>query len=79
MMKTMTTTYESCDHEHFPEMRQYRRIYGLFFVMFLFVAALSRLLPRSLRPLAAMTHCRGSIWQEASCAAHTVVGFAFMK
>ena len=78
-MKSITTTYASCERDSLPESHQYRRIFCLFFVMFLWVAALSRLLPRSLRPLAAITSCRGSIWQEASCAAHTVVGFAFMK
>ncbi len=78
-MKTMTTTYENCEREGLPEQQQGKRIFFLFFFIFLWVAVFSRLLPRSLRPLAAITGCRGSILHEASCAANTVVGFAFMK
>ena len=76
MIKTLST-YHDCEKERPSAKQQYRRVYCVVFFMFFWIAAWSRLLPRSLRPLAMTIGGGESIWQEASRAAHTAVGFAF--
>ena len=60
------------------EKRDCRWIYGLIVFFFFWVSLWSRLLPRSLRPLASSVGSKESVWQEASRAAQTAVATAFM-
>lgn len=77
MNKTMSN-YEDWAKVRLTEKRQYRFIYGVFFFFFFWISLWSRLLPRSLRPLASSTDDGESVWREASRAAQTAAGFAFM-
>jgi hypothetical protein len=77
-MKTISTseTYAK-DKNH--EGQEYRCVFCLAFLMFLWIAAFSRLLPRSIRPLASGSNTKESFWQEAKRAADTATGYAFMR
>ena len=60
------------------EKRDCRWVYCLIVFFFFWVSLWSRLLPRSLRPLASSAGSKESVWQEASRAAQTAVATAFM-
>ncbi len=60
------------------EKRDCRWVYCLIVFVFFWVSFWSRLLPRSLRPLASSSGSKESVWQEANRAAQTAVATAFM-
>ena len=59
--------------------RQYRWLYASTFAIFLVVALVIRLLPRSWDPLEREPGTRRSILGDARTAASTTVGYAFMR
>ncbi|MEJ2575590.1 MAG: hypothetical protein P8106_02605 [Gammaproteobacteria bacterium] len=59
--------------------KEFRRLFGVAFVLFFLIAAVSRLLPRAWRPLAAASGRRESIYAEAVRAAYTAIPFAFTR
>lgn len=61
------------------EKREYRRVFVLCFLLFLVIAAVSRVLPRSWRPLSATGSAHESIFAEARRTAYTVLPFAFSQ
>lgn len=83
-MKSISTsdvigTSETYEKDKRHEGLEYQCVFCLAFLMFLWIAACSRLLPRSMRPLASDCSRRESFWQEAQRAAATVTGYAFMR
>ncbi len=77
-MSKSLTNCEDLQRDRVAEKRQYQCLYCIFFFVFFWVALCSRLLPRSIRPLASTARGGESVWQEASRATQTAVGFAFM-
>lgn len=71
---------DKLDNEDFcrREAKQFHLIYAACFVVFLVVAIVSRLLPRSWRPRAPGAKAGKTIIGEAREAADTFVPFAFM-
>lgn len=59
--------------------RQYRLLYAATFAIFLLVALIIRLLPRTWDPLEREPGARRSILGDARTAASTTVGYAFMR
>jgi hypothetical protein len=78
IMKAISTS-ETYIKDKNHEGREYRCVFCLAFLMFLWIAAFSRLLPRSVRPLASATSRKETFWQEAKRAAETATGYAFMR
>ena len=77
-MKSLSTS-ESYLKDKRHEGLEYRCFFCLAFALCLWIAALSRLLPRSARPLASDTNRKEHFWQEAKRAANTATGYAFMR
>ena len=61
-----------------PDANAFRLLIAMSVFCFLIVAVVSRLLPRSLRPLG-VGHASESCLQEARRTAHTVIPYAFMR
>ena len=61
-----------------PDANAFRLLIAMSVFCFLIVAMVSRLLPRSLRPLG-VGHASESCLQEARRTAHTVIPYAFMR
>lgn len=61
------------------EEREYNFTWSVFFTIFLFVATLTRPLPRRWRPLGSSSGERKSIIGEARSAAHMITPFVFMR
>ncbi len=61
-----------------PDANAFRVLIAMSVLCFLIVAVISRLLPRSLRPLG-VGHASESCLQEARRTAHTVIPYAFMR
>ena len=76
-MKTINTS-DSYQKSKRLEKQEYL-IFSLIFALFLCISAISRVLPRSIRPFASVANRGESIWQEARWAVHTVMGYAFMS
>ena len=66
-------------HAAEPSDVEYGRLVTLLFTIFFIVALVTRLLPRSMRPLASAGNPGQSVYQEAKQAAHNVAPFAFMS
>jgi hypothetical protein len=58
--------------------KQFRRIFAVSVIVFLVVAIVARLFPRSLRPWASSADERKSVVAEAKDAANRFIPFAFM-
>jgi hypothetical protein len=59
--------------------KAFQRLFRVAFVVFLLIAAVSRLLPRAWRPFASSAEGRESAVAEARRAANTVVPFMFIR
>ena len=77
MIKSLSND-EDWSKVRMAEKRDCRWVYCLIVFVFFWVSLWSRLLPRSLRPLASNVGGKESIWQEANRAAQTAVATAFM-
>ncbi len=72
-------TLSDLAREERRERRQYRFLFALCLLLFLFIAAVSRLLPRSWRPLSSSAAGRESIIAEARRTTHAILPFAFIN
>jgi hypothetical protein len=77
-MTVLNQTSESMAGFADQEMKQFNRIFIASFVVFLLVASIARLLPRSLRPWSSAQKERRSVVDEAKAAANRFLPFAFM-
>jgi hypothetical protein len=76
-MAHITDTSANWTRQRLSDRRQYRLLFGLCFAILLMVALVTRLLPRSLRPLGSSRQ-RMSVLEEARAATDQFLPFAFM-
>lgn len=77
----MANTVQTETHLSQPidsDRRNYRRLFHLTFLLFLLVAAVGRLLPRSWRPFGSVGEGE-TVFEEAQRAANTVLPFVFIQ
>ena len=72
------TMYNHASTPWAKERRQFRFIYGVFFVLFLIIAPFARLLPSRWRPWSVVNDGRLSLIAEARAVTQRVLPFAFL-
>lgn len=78
-MLAATDTQSSVAELVREDRKEFKRLFGFTFVVFFLIAAATRLLPRSWRPLAASSGRSESISAEAARAAYTFLPYVFMR
>ena len=73
-----TATHEDLAIANTREERQFRRLYMAFFVIFLMVALVGRVLPEKWRPWSGDAVAKRSVIGEAKAAANTILPYVFM-
>ena len=78
-MKTSTSTQAVSHATPLHDRIEFRLLIAVSLLWFLVVAAVSRLLPRKLRPLSSRAVRGESLFAEARRTAYTVIPYAFMR
>ncbi len=79
IMKTSTSTQAVSHATPLHDRIEFRLLIAVSLLWFLVVAAVSRLLPRKLRPLSSRAARGESLFAEARRTAYTVIPYAFMR
>jgi len=78
MLNTLSTHTLTTDPKH-TDQRNFHRLFRLTFVLFLIVAIVRRMLPRSWRPLTSSHEGHETVFEEARRTANTILPFVFVR